>query len=335
MIAAIRLFALAIALLMPGLVPAQADTLRPGYMELRQMDEARWNLVWKAPMRGGVRPETRPVLPDNCKITGEPAREMQPLAVITRMQLTCNGSLAGKDIGLSNFTGAITDIIVRYIPLADGQGRAAPQALRLTAAQPSATIAETAGRGQVAWSYFVIGIEHIVFGPDHLLFVLCLVLLIRGGWNIAKTVTAFTIAHSITLAGTVLGWFGLPQQPVEVVIALSIVFLAVEIIKRKEGEPRLSERIPWVVAFAFGLLHGFGFAGALNEIGLPEGEVPTALLTFNLGVEAGQLAIVVVAMALIALLKRIRPAAMRPVTQVMTYAIGILASVWLIERMFA
>lgn len=314
---------------------AMADTLRPGYIELRQSTDTIWQLTWKAPMRGGVRPETQPTLPGNCKLAGKPQREIKPLAVISRMQLECDGSLAGKQIGLSNFSGSITDIIVRYIPLKTSVNGAAPQVLRLTATQPVATIAQTAGRGQVAWSYFVIGIEHIVFGIDHLLFVLCLVLLIRGGWMVVKTVTAFTLAHSITLAGTTLGWFGLPQQPVEVVIALSIVFLAVEIVKRKDGAPRLSERIPWLVAFLFGLLHGFGFAGALNEIGLPEGEVPTALLTFNLGVEAGQIAIVVVALAILSALRRIKPAAVRPATQCMTYAIGIVASVWLIERMFA
>jgi len=323
--------AICAAILLKAAGPAKADELRPGYIELKQASGKDWRLVWKAPMSGGVLPETQPILPENCKTVGAPTRERQPRAVITRMQLTCNGTLGGKDIGLSNFDAAVTDIIIRYIPTAPS----APQALRLTADQPSATIAAKAGRGQVAWSYFIIGIEHIVFGIDHLLFVFCLVLLIPGGWAIAKTVTAFTLAHSITLAGTTLGWFGLPQQPVEVIIALSIVFLAVEIIKRKEGELRLSERVPWVVAFLFGLLHGFGFAGALNDIGLPEGEVPTALLTFNLGVEAGQLAIVIVAMLLLTALSRIKPQAMRPAVQIATYAIGIIASLWLFERLLA
>ena len=145
----------------------------------------------------------------------------------------------------------------------------------------------------------MIGIEHIVFGYDHLLFVVSLVLLLTGFRTIAIAVTAFTVAHSITLIGTTLGFLGLPQRPVEAIIALSIVFLAVEIVKKKDGEPRLSERVPWVVAFLFGLLHGFGFAGALKEIGLPESDVPTALLTFNLGVEAGQLLIVAATLGLL------------------------------------
>jgi hydrogenase/urease accessory protein HupE len=147
--------------------------------------------------------------------------------------------------------------------------------------------------------------------------------------------TAFTLAHSITLAGTTLGLFGLPQAPVEASIALSIVFLAVEIVKARPGEPRLSERLPWVIAFLFGLLHGFGFAGALREIGLPETDVPVALLTFNLGVEAGQLLIIAATIASLAALAQFAPKARRPVVIVSTYLIGALASFWFIERIWA
>ena len=325
----IRLFALLFAL-MVSVSGAQADELRPGYLELVQEDASKWRIVWKAPVRGGVTPATQPMLPDNCKLSGEMTREMATLAVISRGSVTCKGALAGKQIGLSNFSGAQNDVLVRIAPLSEPT-----LALRLTADEPSAQIPEKAEIGNVAWTYFVIGIEHIVFGLDHLLFVLCLVLLIRGGWTVVKTVTAFTVAHSITLIGVTLGWFGLPQQPVEVVIALSIIFLAVEIVKKDPENPRFSERIPWLVAFSFGLLHGFGFAGALKEIGLPEGEVPTALLTFNLGVEAGQLAIVAVAVAALAAMQRLRPEMMQPIIKISSYAIGIVASVWFIERLFA
>jgi hydrogenase/urease accessory protein HupE len=189
-----------------------------------------------------------------------------------------------------------------------------------------------ADRWEVARTYFVIGVEHILFGFDHLFFVLALVLLLQRGWIVAQAVTAFTVSHSNTLVGTTLGFLGLPQRPVESVIALSIMFLAVEIVKSGDGKPRLSQRIPWVVAFLFGLLHGFGFAGALKEIGLPQGEVPMALLTFNLGVEAGQLAIVIAALAVLAVIRRARPTALRPVTLGVTYLIGITASYWFIER---
>ena len=190
-------------------------------------------------------------------------------------------------------------------------------------------------RWQVARTYFITGVEHILFGYDHLLFVVSLVLLLSGFWTIAKAVTAFTVAHSITLIGTTLGFLGLPQRPVESVIALSILFLAVEIVKRKPDEPRLSERIPWVVAFGFGLLHGFGFAGALNEIGLPESDVPTALLTFNLGVEAGQMVIVALSLAVLELLRRYSAVMVSPVLRFSAYAIGTISAFWFIERTFA
>ncbi|HNJ48378.1 MAG TPA: HupE/UreJ family protein, partial [Novosphingobium sp.] len=179
----------------------------------------------------------------------------------------------------------------------------------------------------------VLGIEHILTGYDHLLFVIALVLLLGRPWEVVRAATAFTVAHSITLAGTTLGLFGLAQAPVEALIALSIVFLAVEIVKQEEGAPRLSERIPWVVAFLFGLLHGFGFAGALREIGLPETDAPMALLTFNVGVELGQLVIIGGVLALIALVRRFAPPAQRPATIAATYAIGITASFWFLQRL--
>jgi hydrogenase/urease accessory protein HupE len=184
----------------------------------------------------------------------------------------------------------------------------------------------------VARTYLEIGVQHILFGYDHLLFVVALVLLLRGAWTVAKAVTAFTIAHSITLIGTTLGVLGLPQRPVEAVIALSIMFLAVEIAKQTPGAPRLSERIPWVVAFGFGLLHGFGFAGALQEIGLPETDVPTALATFNIGVELGQLLIVFATLGILAALRRAKDPWPAHAKRAATYAIGITASFWFLER---
>jgi hydrogenase/urease accessory protein HupE len=310
--------------------PAKADELRPGYIEFTQTDATHWQLLWKAPMRGGVLPSTQPILPKGCVVAGAPSREMVSAAVVTTFAVTCSGEVAGGQIGLSNFAASQTDVLVRVAPL----GRPV-QALRLTAAAPLATILARPGRWQVARTYFVTGVEHILFGYDHLLFVVSLVLLLNGFWTVAKAVTAFTIAHSITLVGTTLGFLGLPQRPVESVIALSIMFLAVEILKKQPDAPRLSERIPWVVAFGFGLLHGFGFAGALNEIGLPESDVPTALLTFNLGVEAGQLMIVLATAALLGLLRRYAAAAQPLVVRVASYAIGSIAAFWFIERTFA
>jgi hypothetical protein len=174
-------------------------------------------------------------------------------------------------------------------------------------------------------------------GWDHLLFVIALVLLVRRGWAVAKAVTAFTVAHSLTLAGVTLGLVGLPQAPVEALIALSIVFLAAELLRARDGAhgPSVTLRYPWGIAFAFGLVHGFGFAGALKEIGLPEGEVPAALLAFNLGVEAGQLMVVVSVLAVLAIVTRLARPALAPMLRISAYAIGITASYWLIDRVVA
>ena len=306
---------------------AQADELRPGYLEFTQMTASDWRLVWKAPIRSGLTADTQPILPMGCKVEGSPTREAGLLAVVTMSNVHCTGAVAGQAIGLSNFGVSQTDVLVRIAPL-----NRPVQALRLTADNPTAIIKAKPERWQVAQTYFIIGIDHILFGYDHLLFVVLLVLLLSGFWTIAKAVTAFTLGHSITLVGTTLGIMGLPQRPVEAVIALSIVFLAVECAKKHDGEQRLSQRIPWVVALLFGLLHGFGFARALREVGLPETDVPIALLTFNLGVEAGQLAIVAATLALVALIDRTRPQWLAPAVKAASYGAGSMASFWLIGR---
>ncbi len=318
----------ALALLFCLVSQAKADELRPGYIEFTQQSETDWRLVWKAPLRGGVTPLTQPILPKGCLTVGEPKRQMAQLALVSKSEVRCNQTVAGAQIGLSNFGASQTDVLVRVSPL----GRPV-QALRLTAVEPMATIEAKPDRWQVARTYFMIGVEHILLGFDHLLFVVLLVILLSGFWTIAKAVTAFTVAHSITLVGTTLGLFGSPQRPVEAIIALSIIFLAVECVKKRDGEPRLSERAPWVVALLFGLLHGFGFAGALKEVGLPEGDVPIALLMFNLGVEAGQLMIVAATLGVLALVQRVGPRYSAAAIKAVSYAAGSMASFWLIERM--
>ncbi|MCB2047015.1 MAG: HupE/UreJ family protein [Novosphingobium sp.] len=308
--------------------PVAADDLRPGYLEFTQRNAENWALIWKVPVAAGIAFEARPVLPSGCKASGEPQRDMAERALVLRYAVACKDSVAGKRIGLANFGAAETDVLVRVAPL-----DRPVQVYRLTAAEPSAEIRSRPGFWQVARTYFVTGVEHILFGYDHLLFVIALVLLLRGAWTVTKAVTAFTVAHSLTLIGTTLGLFGLPQEPVEALIALSIIFLAVEIVKSGEGRIGLAERAPWIVAFVFGLLHGFGFAGALHEIGLPEGDVPTALLSFNIGVEAGQLLIVIACLGALQALRRISVAALAPATKMASYGIGSVASYWLIERL--
>lgn len=310
-------------------IPASADELRPGYLELSQQTQTEWNLVWKAPILGGLATRAEPLLPDFCNLKLDTPRLSGP-AVVATGKVTCSKPLAGATVGLKGMEPGSTDALLRVAPL----GRPV-QTERLIPGNSSYTVSTVPDGWQVARTYFVIGVEHILGGFDHLLFVIALVLLLQRGRAVVAAATAFTLAHSITLAGTTLGLFGLPQAPVEASIALSIVFLAVEIVKAKPGEPRLSERVPWVVAFLFGLLHGFGFAGALREIGLPETDVPVALLTFNLGVEAGQLMIIAATMAVLAALARFALKARRPAIIASTYLIGAVASFWFIERIWA
>lgn len=309
------------------MLPAQADELRPGYLELTQQDAQHWSMVWKAPVLGGLATHARPAVPAFCR-EGVPSARLEGPALVIRSELSCSRDLAGAQVGIAGMDAAFTDALLRIAPL----GRAV-QAERLTPTHAHAIVATVPDRWEVARSYFVLGIEHILTGYDHLLFVVSLVLLLGQLWTVVRAATAFTVAHSLTLAGTTLGLVGLAQAPVEALIALSIVFLAVEIVKRRAGAPRLSERIPWVVAFCFGLIHGFGFAGALREIGLPEGDAPTALVTFNLGVEAGQLLIVAAMLALIGMVRRLAPAALASATRFAAYGIGITASYWFVERM--
>ena len=307
--------------------PAPADELRPGYLELTQRDAQHWKLVWKAPVLGGLATHARPLVPPQCRQSA-PAARLEGAALVAESELTCSKDLAGSEVGLSGMDAAFTDALVRIAPL----GRPV-QAARLTPGHATVTAASVPDRWDVARSYFVLGVEHILTGYDHLLFVVALVLLLGKLGVVVRAATAFTVAHSLTLVGTTLGVFGLAQAPVEALIALSIVFLAVEVVKQDPARLRLSERIPWLVAFGFGLIHGFGFAGALREIGLPEGDVPTALLTFNLGVEAGQLLIVALTLTVLFALRRLTPPALRPVKLAASYAIGITASFWFIQRL--
>ena len=203
-------------------------------------------------------------------------------------------------------------------------------------AEPQFVVKGSTSAAAVAWSYLVLGVEHILGGIDHLLFVLALLLIVRGGKRIFVTITAFTLAHSITLVAATLGWVHVPGPPVEAMIALSIVFVAAEIVRGLRGKPGLTARAPWVVAFSFGLLHGFGFAGALAEVGLPQKAIPIALLTFNVGVELGQL-IFVAAVLLVALVagSACRCRGARGCRTLVPYAIGAVAMFWVVERVAA
>jgi hydrogenase/urease accessory protein HupE len=261
----------------------------------------------------------------------ETLTEPQPLIIdgawVERWQVAFPGGLVGQTVRIEGNATGITDVIARVERL-DGTS----QVERLEAGAPQFTVRAPAGTAEIAWSYTVLGFEHILGGIDHLLFVLALLLVVRGGRRIVITVTAFTIAHSITLVAATLGLVAVPGPPVEAIIALSIVFVAAEILHARQGKPGLTARAPWIVAFSFGLLHGFGFAGALAETGLPQTAIPVALLMFNVGVELGQLFFVAAVLVLWALGRRLlstEPAWVLPVT---AYAIGSIAAFWTFER---
>jgi len=245
-------------------------------------------------------------------------------AEIKRWTIRVPHGLDGWNVTVHGLPSTMVDVLVR-VALADG--RVVSRVLRPDA---PAFVFHTSDIGPASGGYFRLSVEHILFGVDHLLFVLALVLIVRGVGLLVKTITAFTVAHSITLGLATLGYVHVPSAPVEATIALSIVFVASEILRSRRGERGLTERAPWLVAGTFGLLHGFGFAGALSQVGLPANDIPLALLFFNLGVEAGQLAFVVVALGVIGLLRRIRLPEWTPILP--PYAIGSIAMFWVIQR---
>jgi len=254
-----------------------------------------------------------------------------------RWTVKCPGGLTGGTIHIAGLSATMTDVLVRLERL-DGS----TQVTRLTPSAPSFVVAAPAGAIGVARTYTVLGVEHILGGVDHLLFVLALLIITRGGWKLVKTVTAFTVAHSITLSLATLGYVHIPPPPVEAAIALSIVFVAAEILRSRAGKPGLTERAPWIVACAFGLTHGLGFAGGLSEAGLPDGHIPTALLFFSIGVEGGHFLFIGVVLSLIALLHR-AASRLAPINQqrfaiiqlLPPYTIGSLAMFWVIQRIAA
>jgi hydrogenase/urease accessory protein HupE len=241
--------------------------------------------------------------------------------------VTCSGGLTGRTIAIDGLSGTMTDVLVR-IERSDGT----TLVTRLSPAEPSFVVEASPSAMKVAGTYAGLGVEHILLGIDHLLFVLALLILVEGRRRLVGTITAFTVAHSLTLGAATLGFVSVPQTPVEAIIALSIVFVASEIIRARQGNPGLAQRWPWIVAFTFGLLHGFGFAGALTEIGLPAQAVPLALLFFNVGVEAGQLLFIAAVGVVIVAARRLALPQPAWAWRVPAYGIGAVAAFWTIER---
>ena len=306
---------------------AMAHEVRPAYLELRQTGPDAYDALWKVPARNDMRLGLYVDLPGTCATVTEPRASMVEGAYSERWSVNCAGGLTGGTIHIAGLSSTMTDALVR-VERVDGT----TQIARLT---PSAAsfVVEAAPRAlEVSRTYAAMGVEHILTGIDHLLFVLALLIITRGGWKMVKTVTAFTVSHSLTLSAAALGYVHVPQRPVEAVIALSIVFVAAEIVRMHRGVDSITARAPWLVAFTFGLMHGLGFAGALSEAGLPAAHIPTALLCFSIGVESGHLLFVGAVLSVMALMHRVRIRAPAWAELVPAYAIGAVAMFWVIQR---
>lgn len=312
-----------------------AHEVRPAYLELRQTGPENWAVLWKVPGQGeNLRLGIDVEFPPDCTNATEPRGTMVDNAFTERWTVRCAGGWTGKTIRIAGLAATTTDVLVRMQRL-DGT----TQVTRLTPSAPSFVVEASPGLLEVARTYVVLGVEHILTGVDHLLFVLALLIITRGGWKLVKTVTAFTISHSITLTAATLGFVHVPSRPVEAVIALSIVFVASEIVRMRRGVASVAVSSPWIVAFSFGLIHGLGFAGGLSDAGLPVGHIPAALLFFSLGVECGHFLFIGVVLAVASLsalaARRVRMPVPRWIGLVAPYSIGAIAMFWVLQRVSA
>ena len=315
----------AVAAVAIGGTDAGAHEVRPGFLGLTETTDGAYDVVWTQPVAGGTRLALAPVLPDHCVETARDLPTATAGALTERWTVACGpAGLLGGSIFVAGLERTLTDVLVR---LTTRDGHVQSELIR-----PGRGPVLLSGQRSTLPGYFTLGVEHLLFGFDHLLFIVLLMLLIRAPWPLVRTVTAFTVAHTITLGLAALQVVVVPQRPVEVLIAFSIVLLAAELARADLRERAFYKR-PWLVAFVFGLLHGLGFAGALREIGLPEDAAILALLLFNLGVEAGQLAVVGGCLLVAWPLSRWPvPTAVR---RLPVYAAGSLAGYWLIGRIAA
>ncbi len=305
-----------------------ADEFRPALLEITEREGGWVDVTWKVPVRADRALALTPILPEFLEPLGAGSGRRVPGAWVEYSSYrTAGRALTGATLRIDGLAAVPTDVLVR-VRLQDG----AEHSAILRGATASFTIPEQATRFELAVSYWRMGTIHILEGFDHLLFLLTLLLIVAGLWPLLKTVTAFTVAHSLTLALATLGVVNIPQAPTEAVISLSIVLLSVEVVRKHADVLTLSERFPWLIAFTFGLVHGLGFAGALSEIGVPQNEVPLALLMFNVGVETGQVLFVVAVSLLLAGLHKLHSQTALKVGRAVPYAIGGVAAFWTIQR---
>ena len=328
MTATVSRLLLATVILLGVLIPASAHEVRPAYLAIEEIGVDLHRITWKQPIMGDRRLPLDPVLPEHCEVLKEALPEHTGAALITRWEVSCD--LTHGQLFIDGLSRTLTDVMVQITTL-DGQQinqMLRPDSPRLDLSDPAPPIA----------TYLLLGVDHLLFGIDHILFVMGLVLFVRNRWMLLKTITAFTVAHSITLALSVLEVVRLPQGPVEAVIALSILFLARELMLPEGKRSAIMQIRPWLMAFTFGLLHGFGFAGALADIGLPREDLALSLLLFNVGIEIGQLMVIAAMLSLGWLFRTLSPAlANSPAVmprwhQAFSMVMGIAAAYWTIDR---
>jgi len=307
---------------------AEAHEARPGYLELTETAQGQYDVLWKQPANGEYALRLNPVFPTDCTLSGADNRRLMPGAMLTRFRLACPNGLEGRPIAIDGLEMTLTDVLVRLHKL---DGREETHLARAT--DTTVTIGGGGGGWARAGTYLRLGIQHIAMGVDHLLFVLGLLLIVRDRWTLLKTISAFTVAHSLTLAAATFGLASVPGQPLNAAIALSILFLGVEVVRSNRGEDSLTARKPWLVAFAFGLLHGFGFATGLTAMGLPRAEIPQALLLFNVGVEIGQLAFVAIVLGLERAFRQMEIVWPRPVAALPAFIVGVAGAFWTWQRL--
>jgi hypothetical protein len=286
-----------------------------------------YSLLWKKPAGGETEIQIAPVVPAGCELCTADQQPPTSGAFVMQGMLRCEDGIQGKILSIAGLESTVTDVIVR-VEMLDGR----KWTMIVHPSQPWVQVAASQSRLAVIGSFIVEGIRHILFGPDHMLFVLGLLLIVKNRWMLLKTITAFTIAHSITLGIATLGYANAPVLPLNVAIALSILFLGPEIVRSWRGETSFTIDHPWVVAFAFGLLHGFGFASALTSAGLPRAELPLALLSFNVGVEIGQVTFVGLVLLLERSFRALEIHWPRFVEALPGYAVGTLGAFWTIQR---
>lgn len=313
-------WSLAIALFSP--VPVAAHDIRPAYLEIRQSDSTQYRMRWKQPAHDGGRLAIDPTLVPACDTLDDSGYSVAGGIASRTWSLDCGSDgLDGRRIVIRGLDRTLTDVLVelRFFDR--------PPASRIL--RPDQPAFDIASPMRIALpAYLRLGLEHLLLGLDHVLFVVALALLVPAAWPLVKACTAFTAAHSITLALAALGVIGLPQPPVEAAIALSLLLLAAELARPAGAAPTAIGRRPWLLAFAFGLLHGFGFAGALSAVGLPQDARVSALLLFNLGVELGQLMIV----GAIVAVRRLIPSVAERHKRLPTYAFGGVSAFWVLDR---